>query len=919
MLKNSKKLLAALLSVLLTFSGAISAFAAVEWGPITSSWWVNENFETFDTENTDWKISNISLDAEEFAEDAEHKSVLSVPANKFISIYDTTLKTNITALPEKIRVKFDYNCAAATTLRVELRGYATKKSDNSELNVSAAKYWAGSKNRMETTGTGWQTFDGVFNFAQYRKDLQANADFGAFTENSVYIMILPTAAAYIDNIQIGSVPEPNEIKASVIDYQWTAQADADGYENIYMGTVNVSSSSNVTVPVLSGTVSGFFKTGETYRLSFWFKEDAANGVETSRMWRLYNSTNAELKDDENAYFYYDSASGNTPISAWTKVEKEITIGTATNSAQLATDGNFTLKWGAHKTSEDKPGCKIYISDFTIECVSDTYALSNTVEHSSSFTPDVDGNISVAVSGYPDTSKVPVLNIGGTNIAGSWNGTTADFTGITSEEYQDYSEATLKITDKWERVNSNTVAINFTVSELFADMRPITSQDGKKVKMIVRAPEDISGADEIQFIVAQYNADNILISAEMPEVNIQNGKAAVEVSVTPAVGAAYCRAYGWYKTYAPIKEAITTQKTPEKVLIIGNSFSIDSTRYVNQIAENLGVDLDVTVYEIGGAPVQKHYDERENTNWTTSHNGSNSASTDVSLDKFLTENTFDTVILQNYWGAANGIKFYSMDEVEADATAKEDNASYPTRYLCVPSPAHTNLASYVKEKQPNAQIMINSIWSNEIGGEFNSFVTSGYAAAGFDATNEYAYDLFEKYNGQSAIDVGKALVDGKPIGLLGEPVKQLPVGFAIATARDYVDENGNYIFDTEFTAADHYGYVANEEKNFADMEEAGTIKLHRDGYHLSLAGRYLASCVWVEALTGLDVRNTTVVPAAEKIRSGFRQEDNSLVTVSVSFPALTSDRAVLLREIAHSAVEKFYSQPTRGLNDSSLKR
>ena len=450
----------------------------------------------------------------------------------------------------------------------------------------------------------------------------------------------------------------------------------------------------------------------------------------------------------------------------------------------------------------------------------------------------------------------------------------------------------------------------TTKQFFAQMKIKAEQGGRIAYLSVRAPQNYIG--EAFFAVAQFDENNKLISVERPTVEIKNGGAEAYASLVPQENAKYCKAFGWYKNMAPIGDSVVAEKTPQKVLIVGNSFSVDSARYVHQIAESLGINLDVYVYQIGGATAEFLYNEREKAEsyvgsskngWYAAKNGEG-ISTNLSLDDYLNENTFDAVVLQNYWGTSDGIQFYSENEATAD-------------YEGLPSPHYVNLARYIKEKQPNAQIMINAIWSNEEGGPMGSYVKNNYARNGFENAGAFMYDLIEKYNGQSAVDIGAATTEnGKTIGIGGGAVKQLPVGYAIQFARGWADGSGNRKFQTVHDPSIYAQWEVGSEHAFPEVE--GKIRLNRDGYHLSQTGRYLAGCVWVEALTGVDVRSATYLPGEEKVRAGV--VTNQTVTneiATIIFSGISAEDGVLLREIAHSAVEKFYSQNVRTLSLPSL--
>ena len=386
-----------------------------------------------------------------------------------------------------------------------------------------------------------------------------------------------------------------------------------------------------------------------------------------------------------------------------------------------------------------------------------------------------------------------------------------------------------------------------------------------------------------------------------------------------------------KNFAPLTGAYVAGKEPLDVLVIGCSFSVDSVKYVHKIAESMGVDINVHHYFHSGGTVSSHYASLDKTtsadrnadNWYYALNDNQSRYTSVNpgvtnptLATFLEENQMDAVILQNYWSKSEQIAQYEAPEdytPDLDGNGKE----YRTYY---PSPYYVKLAEYIKEKQPDTQILINGIWSNEQGYYMADYVTDNYAAQGFENESAFMYDLIEKYNGQSAIDVGATVLqNGATIGKDGGPVVQLPVGYAVQYARNYTDEKGERIFFTEKNPDDYKGWEAGQLYPAPVYE--GKIRLSRDGFHLSPAGRYLAGCVWVEMLTGADVRNAAFKPEYDDSFSAQALDETGATVngkANYYYEEMDSETAALIRTIAHEAVAKFKSQSVRGLEDPSLE-
>ena len=482
--------------------------------------------------------------------------------------------------------------------------------------------------------------------------------------------------------------------------------------------------------------------------------------------------------------------------------------------------------------------------------------------------------------------------------------------------------------------TNTVveAYEETEKQFFSDMSITMDENGRIAALSVRAPENFKG--DVTLAAAQYDENNCLISVSKPDGTIANGGAEIKVSVEPKDDAAYCRVFGWYKDMKPIQKSDTMQKVPKNILVIGNSFSVDSVKYVHKIAQSMGIELNVHLYQHSGGTVASLYKDREGgtlvqdpeptkdsytyakNQWYYSYNGEagpngssvgkwlDGTTKNPTLDEFLDTVAVDAVVIQNYWAQQEAIAQY--DDPGTDAGT--DGKNY------YPSPHYETMAKYIKTKQPDTQILINSIWSNEDGYYFANYVNQNYAENGFKNQSAFMYDLLEKYNGQSAVDVGKAILeDGSTVGIQGEPVRQLPVGYAIQYAR-----NNNSKFFTTKNSDDFSGWE--NGKLYPAPEYSGKIRLNRDGYHLSPAGRYIAGCVWVETLTGADVRNASYKPEyTDEFQVETLNTDGSTQNGKAKYyyDAMDSETAKLLRETAHNAVKKFNSQHTRELDTPSL--
>lgn len=445
---------------------------------------------------------------------------------------------------------------------------------------------------------------------------------------------------------------------------------------------------------------------------------------------------------------------------------------------------------------------------------------------------------------------------------------------------------------------------------------------------VTIAENISWEASVMY--AFYDANNTLIGFSSESKSVASGDS---LSKTCPQGSAKAKAILYKKADgAPL--APVEKKVPKNIMIVGNSFSVDSTRYVHEIAKSMGYDINVHLIQVDGTVSKEAYDvlyddvkngggaywgysynagdpeiptpsdftSRTRYTWLK-HNGDAKPTAYAGwlwkISDVTSKYDIDLIVMQNFWADGFGLQGYS----EAD----DPNRSYEDTH----SSYYVEIAKLLLELEPNAEIMINSVWANEMG--YNIYPAFGSKASKFGFSSDafgkqsYFYDTMEKYNGQAAIDVGNAINGGTPIG-------QFPVGYAVQLARNWQNDSGDYHFRTTSRS-----FLFEDDKKPLQMNEEdaalGRTRLNRDGFHASVAGRYLAGLVWVETLTGEDSRTCTYLPPEETLScGGAKKAEGGSATISVLFHVLSDDDATVLREIAHQAVKNF---KTRGLADPSI--
>jgi len=149
-----------------------------------------------------------------------------------------------------------------------------------------------------------------------------------------------------------------------------------------------------------------------------------------------------------------------------------------------------------------------------------------------------------------------------------------------------------------------------------------------------------------------------------------------------------------------------------VLAIGNSFSMDATRYLHQIARADGKDMEVANLYVSGCPLERHFrnmlsDKRE---YNLCYNGMTTGFY-VSIQEALLNRSWDVVTLQ-----------------QASALSFKPNSYYP--YI-------NELYDYVKKCVPKAKIVIHQTWAYEQG-------STKLTNAGFEDADEMFRQLEAAY-------------------------------------------------------------------------------------------------------------------------------------------------------------------------------
>ena len=126
-----------------------------------------------------------------------------------------------------------------------------------------------------------------------------------------------------------------------------------------------------------------------------------------------------------------------------------------------------------------------------------------------------------------------------------------------------------------------------------------------------------------------------------------------------------------------------------ILCIGNSFSVDATKYLHNIARADGKEINITDLYIGGCSLERHYRNMlsEKAAYALDING-NLTSFTVSLKDALLNQSWDFITIQQVSHCAPYYESYQ--------------------------PYLNELCSYVKKCAPKAKLLIHQTWAYEEG-------------------------------------------------------------------------------------------------------------------------------------------------------------------------------------------------------------
>ena len=179
-------------------------------------------------------------------------------------------------------------------------------------------------------------------------------------------------------------------------------------------------------------------------------------------------------------------------------------------------------------------------------------------------------------------------------------------------------------------------------------------------------------------------------------------------------------------------------TVMKVLSIGNSFSQDAHKWLHQLAESNGVDLEAVNLYIGGCSLETHWKNAKENNayYRLEFNGEYSGRS-ISINEALLLEKWDVVTVQQVSGLSGIYETYE--------------------------PYLSSLVSVIKAAQPDAKLFFHQTWAYELDSSHSDFVRYGNNQAAM-------FDCIKKASEKAAESIGAGLIPtGKAIQILRETV------------------------------------------------------------------------------------------------------------------------------------------------------
>lgn len=275
----------------------------------------------------------------------------------------------------------------------------------------------------------------------------------------------------------------------------------------------------------------------------------------------------------------------------------------------------------------------------------------------------------------------------------------------------------------------------------------------------------------------------------------------------------------------------------RLLSIGNSFSRNATRYLDDLVDAGGHTLIHQPIIVGGASLELHATKAQ-THQRDPADAAGLYADGLSLQQQLAAERWDYVTIQQ--------------------------ASIKSHDLATYRPFATRLRDVIRQHAPQAKLLVHQTWAYRCD---DPRFTKPSGQPGEPATQEAMYRGLTNAYRTTARKLGAGL---------------LPVGDAFFLADS--DPQWGYRADARFDSATAQAPALPDQSRSLHVgwrwqkQADGSQRLGMDGHHANAAGEYLGACVWYEVLFGDSVVGNSFIP-----------------------PGIAPDYARFLQETAHRAV------------------
>lgn len=255
----------------------------------------------------------------------------------------------------------------------------------------------------------------------------------------------------------------------------------------------------------------------------------------------------------------------------------------------------------------------------------------------------------------------------------------------------------------------------------------------------------------------------------------------------------------------------------RILTVGNSFTHNATRYLDDIVLAAGHKLTQKMLSIGGSPLERHASmalayEKDPADPSALY------ASDESLPQALQSENWDVVTIQQASIKSHDVETYR--------------------------PYAAQLADIVHRYAPQAQLLVHQTWAYR---KDDPRFSGTPKAAGEPATQAAMYEGINHAYRTITAELS---------------ARRIPVGDAFWLADNDVDFGfqGSDDFDaTQATYPELLDQTHSLHVGYRWLKRSGEQTLHMDGHHANLAGEYLGACVWFECLFGESSVGNAFVP------------------------------------------------------------